>query len=946
MPVDPTKTDSTHAASKPRNSLRTPEQEIRFAVVMYGGISLCIYIHGVAQELLRLVRATSGADVSDDEVAQIYRELSGQVRDQVPSPEYPDRRCQTRFVIDLLSGTSAGGINAVFLAKALALRSKDLKKLRDTWLDTADMDTILNRGGLSEPKRSLLNGNLMYEKLYEAFSGMNKGPFDGEVGYVPVEQLDLFVTNTDLNGVSIPIRLADMDVPEKAHKGCFNFRWDNVKLAKGPSADPLDTELDSLRHWDFEPQLDAMLAFAARCTSSFPIAFAPMKLAEIKPVIGKVAYDENKQKYCEFFRWIPFPPLIQPQDPLAIDERELADGGYLDNKPFDYVVDALSFRATTLPHKRKLFFVDPFPEIAGDAKDQPHFDFLENAIAGSITLPHYQTIRQEIDRVKVANGVQARLRALQSETMSKRPPTAKFTVTTVDKLIAGYGAVYDTYHVVRRLDCTDDLARTLSGLPASLLSEDSFLAVRYLVRAWRESTYAPNREPRMALETQFFNDFDFSFRMRRAAHLLEWAQQHRKGLELCELLINHLTRLHRRREQLSLPSDKNPIWPTILALGEVVTWESCLSILEPTDEMEREARALCLYEKHPAAFQEVAEAVKRSWAQVFDLNRKELARARKGDPDLDSEYELFDYRDMVSLAFLEGSNVSEHTETEIYRISPADGIQRPLEKKLAGYKVQAFGAFLKREWRQNDILWGRLDTCERIVSAILDHKADEALRNCFVMRLQDAIVKQEANLRSTQDLAPALKAIQEHRLREYLEDQYALPEGPARTDSARQIANSADIFGRMIEEDVGQKSRMTTWLRSIGGIGAQLIGLLTPGGLGRIFWNYWLALFGLMAALLWAFGSAFRDNHASALGAYGLGAALLIWFVSWMFADWLARAGVPRWIFVVRVLKWLPGIALLVLLVIGLLHVPEEALNFWQAILTFWHSILRLVGAR
>jgi hypothetical protein len=56
-------------------------QEVRFAIVMYGGVSLAVYIHGVAQELLRLVRATSGADISDDPVAGIYREISYQVRD-------------------------------------------------------------------------------------------------------------------------------------------------------------------------------------------------------------------------------------------------------------------------------------------------------------------------------------------------------------------------------------------------------------------------------------------------------------------------------------------------------------------------------------------------------------------------------------------------------------------------------------------------------------------------------------------------------------------------------------------------------------------------------------------------------------------------------------------------------------------------------------------------
>lgn len=260
-------------------------QEIRFAVVMCGGVSLAIYIHGVAQELLRLVRATSGADLDGDEVAKLYQEMSGKVRDQA-SPDDPDKRCKTRFVIDILSGTSAGGINAVFLAKALAIRSKDLERLRQTWLETADMDKLLNRGGVFEPKRALLNGNWMYQQLYKALGDMNSEPKDVDDAYAPVERLDLFVTTTDLNGVSIPIRLADMAVPEKVHKGCFNFRCDAVKLAQGHTPRDLDIQLDKLARDDFQKDFDAMLAFASRCTSSFPIAFAPFKLHDIEGPVG------------------------------------------------------------------------------------------------------------------------------------------------------------------------------------------------------------------------------------------------------------------------------------------------------------------------------------------------------------------------------------------------------------------------------------------------------------------------------------------------------------------------------------------------------------------------------------------------------------------------------------------------------------------------------------
>ena len=44
--------------------------EIRFAVVMYGGVSLAIYMNGIAQELLHLVRSTARKGWEGDEVCQ------------------------------------------------------------------------------------------------------------------------------------------------------------------------------------------------------------------------------------------------------------------------------------------------------------------------------------------------------------------------------------------------------------------------------------------------------------------------------------------------------------------------------------------------------------------------------------------------------------------------------------------------------------------------------------------------------------------------------------------------------------------------------------------------------------------------------------------------------------------------------------------------------------
>src|SRR5580765_513642 len=59
-----------------------PIQEVRFAVTIYGGVSLAIYINGIVQELLHLVRSTAVDPATGDgieelrETEAVYRELA------------------------------------------------------------------------------------------------------------------------------------------------------------------------------------------------------------------------------------------------------------------------------------------------------------------------------------------------------------------------------------------------------------------------------------------------------------------------------------------------------------------------------------------------------------------------------------------------------------------------------------------------------------------------------------------------------------------------------------------------------------------------------------------------------------------------------------------------------------------------------------------------------
>jgi len=156
--------------------------EKRVAVVMYGGVSLAIYMGGVAQELLNVVRATSPAprDPKDPGAP-----LQPGVKNLTPLEKVYRKAATidgklTSVTIDVIAGTSAGGINGIFLAKALA-HDRPLKPILDLWIEEGDLDKLLNdRGSLQgtsllrqDPPAALLNGERMYLKLVKAFDEMD-----------------------------------------------------------------------------------------------------------------------------------------------------------------------------------------------------------------------------------------------------------------------------------------------------------------------------------------------------------------------------------------------------------------------------------------------------------------------------------------------------------------------------------------------------------------------------------------------------------------------------------------------------------------------------------------------------------------------------------------------------------------------------------------------------
>jgi patatin-related protein len=340
------------------------EQEVRLAVVLYGGVSLAIYMNGVIRELFELVRATT-PDASNnnlffeniDGAGRVYRTLGRMLgSNAVPLQELKsDTPVHTRFVIDVISGTSAGGINGIVLAKALANQQK-IETLPKLWVDQADIASLINdrsslvdgrenlqdRGVTLNTAEALLNGQRLYLKLLDALRAMDDVPVTNPSLYV--DELDLFVTTTDLDGLPLPIRLANDAVVERRYKNVFHFVYAK-EAASGEARN------------DFAKVNNPFLAFAARCTSSFPFAFEPMRLEDMKPIDP---YYGNAQKFNgDVDTW---QKLFKPYSPENFPHRNFGDGGYLNNKPFSYATDTLLRRRANLRTYRKLLYVEPSPE--------------------------------------------------------------------------------------------------------------------------------------------------------------------------------------------------------------------------------------------------------------------------------------------------------------------------------------------------------------------------------------------------------------------------------------------------------------------------------------------------------------------------------------------------------------------------------------------------------
>jgi len=752
------------------------EKELRLALVCYGGVSLAVYMHGVTKEILKLTKASKEFHLLPDPAARpatleprrdqraafdterIYYELLRAIGPEV----------DLRVLVDVIAGSSAGGINGVLLARAVA-HDLDLDGLTELWLDGADVTRLMAEDGRATAwSKWFLKPFLSYglarlqriapdEEIREKLSMFVrsrwfKPPFDGttlmsmlldaaermgdpdgpNASLVPSgQELSLFVTVTDFYGYLQHIPAHDPAViEEREHRHILRFHYQRRP--------------DGTVETDFDRDSIPGLVFAARATSCFPGAFPPVQVRHLDRLLSRrgtpwrnrVAFLERN--FARYFR--------AGADP---ETASFIDGSVLNNKPFAVALEAVARRPAYREVDRRLVYIDPDPERPhrGVSREPPgFFRTLKGALSD---IPRNEPVRDELMTIERRNE---RARQLRSVIDAARPRVHRLVAEVVGgdipeeltnqqvhdwreganaRAAEEAGFAYESYlrlKLTSVLDWLGHLVAFACGYEndsptqrAAIAAVSSWAVQKGVVpeqiEAWRLGD--PDHQPPWV---DFLLRFDVSYRARRLRFVIR--------------ALNGLYEKLGQGEYAGLQADdldevKTSLYAALDRLRLMETGEF-LSV-EERDELS-DVFVGPLQHGRPLNPQAV-DTVLRRLADRIDLvgiNRQVdevyalmvlnyLAPAARRE--LFVAYVGFAFWDVLTFPLVGWREQDEFNQIKVDRISPEDA---PLLRRLGvptrlrGRELNHFGAFFSRRDRENDYLLGRLHACDRLIDLVLD----------------------------------------------------------------------------------------------------------------------------------------------------------------------------------------------------------------------------------
>lgn len=708
------------------------EKELRIALVCYGGVSLAVYMHGVTKEVLKLAQASHafrGGLSPPEGSSGPYHALLGQLAQH--------RRTRLRVIPDILSGTSAGGMNAIFLAQAL-LTGRSLDPLTRLWLECADSDVLLApearmgnrfskfwaqplvewtlrrpgnavsrtvapetreevRGKLSRLMRSRwfappFSGPGFSRLIDDALMAMRDQP-PGEALIPPGHPLDLFVTATDFRGYRAPLRVnSPHNATEAEHRLPISFR------AFGG-----DSQLAER----------AELVFAARATASFPGAFPPLVLAEIDQLAAERWFDWPGREH--FLRRV-MPHHVRAGD---LDSVALIDGAVLVGAPFAEAIGALQKRPATREVDRRFVYIDPHPDYRlGDVRTTREIGFF-NAIFGALSsIPREQPIRDDLENIARHSAQAIRIRGIVD---ALRPEVE----ATIDRLLGRTlfldrpnadrltkwrrraqqaaaeqaGFAFHSYAQAKFAGIVDGLADLIRQAidpdppPVELIVAS---LTRYLDGQGLGSLAAERGASDTAIA--FFRTHDIGFRTRRLRLLARRLAPGDIGDELePEAREGARDAIYRGLSLYTTLDQTKAMGPDFAAVARRV-------LVDPESALAAIATRRDLRSTDPQVDAILADAL----GSLPREQRRKLLLTYLGYP----------FYDIATLPLVGTWGHDEFDPVKVDRISPEDAVSirsGGASESLRGTEFYNFGAFFSRTYRENDYLWGRLHGAERLI---------------------------------------------------------------------------------------------------------------------------------------------------------------------------------------------------------------------------------------
>ncbi|MDQ3091434.1 MAG: patatin-like protein [Actinomycetota bacterium] len=741
-------------------------KELRLALVCYGGVSLAIYMHGMTKELHRLAKASAELDGGVDEAGSSPTERAWREVLTVTTSE-PPAGVRPRVVVDVIAGTSAGGINGIYLAKALAHNGSQ-DGLRDVWFDRGDIRELV-RGPKWVPMvlrlawlivRGLapLRGEHMSVWLYGALGKMDRSERAPPVlaSLVPEDhELRLFVTITDLSGYNREVPLDHQgQVYDREHRHVLEFRYANGGRD------------------DFSEQANGALAFAARTTSSFPGAFRPVSLRSFSEAIGLPRVDLSLMA-GPFFR-------LYALSGASPSDTWFVDGGVLDNRPFGHAVRAIREQPAATEVDRRLLYLEPDPaepeanpsgeepgpiasvlgSVVGVPRKEPIVDDLLEVVAQNKRVRRVrEVIESSFDPIatRVEEALGTSLVGLAAE------PSGELLGNWRERLnelaIADAGLAYATYSRLKVSGTVDGCAGTVCALLDFPEDSNQALLVRAALHSWAKESGVFDRtvEP-SPVQVQFLRDFDLAYAERRLRLViagLNWMYEQaddryppRSSLDAVK------ARLYAAIEQL-----RRVMAGVDLSLEVAELATQCFP--EASDALPQNAELEELMEELRSA---IAERLQGFDAALYgDLRRLMDGWESTMSAKLLVRYLGFPFWDILLYPVEALSGVGERDHIEVMRLSPQDPVGHklltpPESPKLKGLGFHHFGAFFERRYRENDYLWGRLDAAERMVGLLLGTE-DHPDRVVLCQKLFSAILdEEESALQTIHPLVRQLRA--------------------------------------------------------------------------------------------------------------------------------------------------------------------------------------------